>query len=182
MDQEPTGHREAEHSAQGHQVRRAELAVRLEGLSQGSVTSGWKPAQVPLVLPALPPRSGLPPQGSLLPHLSHWPQWPMLQPRPWGQDKQGRVTSQPGGELGRRKENTSPQPPRSAPPPTTWPSQELLELFGKTPAAPSLAGWGFTSLEKEDPAKINHYQAVSPGNKPVSHWLPVMSLPVNNNL
>jgi hypothetical protein len=31
------------------------------------------------------------------------------------------------------------------------------------------------SLGNEDPAKINHYQAVSPGNKPASHWLLVMS-------
>lgn len=38
-----------------------------------------------------------------------------------------------------------------------------------------LSGWGFMSLGNEDPAKINHYQAVSPGNKPASHWLLVMS-------
>lgn len=46
---------------------------------------------------------------------------------------------------------------------------------------PSLAGWGFKP-GKEDPAKINGSQAVRPGNKHVSHWLPVMSLPANNNL
>ena len=59
------------------------------------------------------------------------------------------------------------------PPPAPRPS----ELFGATHAAPSLAGGVFTSLGKEDPAKINRYQAVSPGNKPASHWLRVMSPP-----
>ena len=63
--------------------------------------------------------------------------------------------------------------PASSTPPSPRPS----ELFGATHAAPSLAGGVFTSLGKEDPAKINRYQAVSPGNKPASHWLRVMSPP-----
>lgn len=63
--------------------------------------------------------------------------------------------------------------PLQPPPPAPRPS----ELFGATHAAPSLAGGVFTSLGKEDPAKINRYQAVSPGNKPASHWLRVMSPP-----
>lgn len=43
-------------------------------------------------------------------------------------------------------------------------------------------GWLGLEPGKEDPAKRNGSQAVGPGNKAASHWLPVTSLLVKNNL
>lgn len=118
------------------------------------------------VLPALPP--GQAPRFS---HLSRWSQWPHSS-QEWGR-RQGGGFSRPGccsviAHLSVSGAGRGEQPPPSAP----RPSQGGV---GETRAAPSLAG-GVWSLRKEDTAKINCSQAVSPGNKPASHWLPVTSL------
>lgn len=184
MDRGAAGHREAKHSAQGHTARRAELAEGLEGLSWGSGTSGQaRPGPgcaLPLSQVRLRPCSPFP-----------TPE-PLVTAAPVAAKGMGGGTSKeraPANEAGTGSQGTfwaagrgrSTGPAFSAPPVAPRPRHELFGA-GRHRQPPLWRAGIFTSLGKEDPAKINRYQAVSPGNKPASHWLRVMSLPVNNNL